>query len=351
MPSGGMERDSLSAVSGRPIRCAATPMSDHARPDQLPSAPLPRSGVAGHLGMGLAALLQVLATAALVTVYLYAPRSESLEAAQIALGSLAILATLWVCWCCARIQQVASRLTILLRGVRDGREPVASLAQLDGPLAALASACHDLAHDLRAEKARTSQLENETRQRIANRTHALERTIGTLRQQAARDGLTGLFNRRSMDAYLPDAINRCRSAGAALCLLMIDIDYFKPLNDTLGHASGDQMLKSVAQIIRSTIREHDLAFRSGGDEFVVVLEECDGAAGRVIADRLAALGDSLGRTFRLIPPPALSIGQTTLAEAKEPTAAGAPARADEALYLIKAAHHAASASSSPRKSA
>lgn len=262
-----------------------------------------------------------------------------------------MLATLYVYVCCGRIEQSAERLGNLLRDVRDGREPIASLAQNAGPLGEVAAACHDLAHDLKTEKARAAHLENEVRQRIANRTQALERTIGALRQQAARDGLTGLFNRRSLDAYLPDAVERCRSAGAPLCLLMLDIDYFKPLNDTLGHASGDQMLKSVAQIIRSTIRENDLAFRCGGDEFVVVLEECDSGAGRAIAERLGALGDALGRTFRLIPPPTLSVGRAMLAEARTPTASGLLERADEALYLVKAAHHSASASQPPSKSA
>jgi diguanylate cyclase (GGDEF)-like protein len=131
---------------------------------------------------------------------------------------------------------------------------------------------------------------------------------------------------------------------------MIDIDYFKPLNDTLGHAAGDQMLKSVAQIIRSTIRENDLAFRNGGDEFVVVLEECDAATGRVMAERLGALGDSLGRTFRLIPPPCLSIGLTTLAEVKDADAPALLRRADEVLYQVKALHHVTAADHS-RKSA
>jgi diguanylate cyclase (GGDEF)-like protein len=268
-----------------------------------------------------------------------------------ALGALAMVGTGCVLLCCARIEQTASRMSILLRAIREGREPVASLSRVSGPLAALASACHDLAHDLKMEKARAAHLENETRQRIANRTQALERTIGTLRQQAARDGLTGLFNRRSLDAYLPDAIERCQSAGTPLCLLMLDIDYFKPLNDTLGHASGDQMLKSLAQIIRSTVRENDLAFRSGGDEFVVVLEESDGAAGRVIAERLAGLGDSLGRTFRLMPPPTLSVGIATLAELEEASAPALLARADESLYQVKAAHHSASTSTRPLKSA
>ena len=126
--------------------------------------------------------------------------------------------------------------------------------------------------DSRRKRAEAAALEHETRQRIANRTDALERTIGSLRQQATRDVLTGLFNRRMLEEYLPQAVKRCKEARIGLCLLMIDVDHFKLLNDTLGHAAGDELLKTIGQLIRSTIREKDLAFRCGGDEFVVQLE-------------------------------------------------------------------------------
>ena len=292
---------------------------------------------------------QVLTTAGLVAASIWDRRPANPGVLQLLLGIVAVGTAIWIAVRCDRLVRGVGRIAALLTDVRLGREPVRSLEGFDAPLRELVSGCHDLAHDLRMERARTAQLESEVRQRIANRTQALERTIGTLRQQAARDGLTGLFNRRSLDAYLPDAMQRCASSGMPLCVLMIDIDHFKPLNDTLGHAAGDQMLKAVAQIIRSTIRENDLAFRNGGDEFVVVLEECDAATGRVMADRLTALGDSMGRTFRLVPPPSLSIGLTTLADVKDATAPALLRRADEVLYQVKALHHATG--SHTRKSA
>jgi diguanylate cyclase (GGDEF)-like protein len=279
-------------------------------------------------------------------------RSGAIGIWEIVLAGIAALGAVFTAIRCGRLERGVCGISFLVTEVRRGFEPVSAFSDFGGPVSGLALACHDLAHDLRMERWRTAKLQDEIRQRIANRTQALERTIGALRQQAAKDGLTGLFNRRSLDAYLPDAVERCGSAGAPLCVLMIDIDHFKPLNDTLGHAAGDQMLKSVAQIIRSTIRENDLAFRNGGDEFVVVLEECDEATGRVIAERLGALGDSLGRTFRLLPPPSLSVGLTMLSELKGPTAAALLRRADEVLYQVKAAHHAASGTTGPsRKSA
>ena len=164
----------------------------------------------------------------------------------------------------------------------------------------MAAICQELLRDRRHEQLRVRQLELEIRQRVASRTEALERTIGSLRNQASRDGLTGLMNRRALDTYLPDAIDRCQRAAIGLCVLMLDIDDFKPLNDTLGHAAGDDVLRSLAQIIRSTIPETDAAFRCGGDEFVVVLEDHSPAAGAAVAERIGSLADALGKTFRVL---------------------------------------------------
>jgi diguanylate cyclase (GGDEF)-like protein len=267
---------------------------------------------------------------------------------ELALASGLLVSVIWKSIYPSGIQRDIIRLASLVSDIRKGRDPIESLSQFKSPVGLLSSIYADLICDLRQERVRTAELENEVRQRVATRTESLERTIGALRQQAAKDGLTGLFNRRMLDGYLPDAIERCKAAGTPLNLLMIDIDHFKPLNDTLGHAAGDQMLRSVAQIIRSTIRETDLAFRNGGDEFVVVLEGCNDATAQALADRLNSLGGALGRTFRLTTPPILSIGMTSLAKLKDATAPAMLREADAALYVVKAAHHAAVPVSPPR---
>src|SRR5690606_14641280 len=133
------------------------------------------------------------------------------------------------------------------------------------PVAALLA---EILHDLRQQKTAVAELHAETRQRVAQRTDALERQLGSLRQQASRDKLTGLYNRRMLDQCLNQLVDECRAGRRALCLLMMDADYFKQLNDTLGHAAGDDLLRSIGQIIRSALREQDLAFRYGGDEFI-----------------------------------------------------------------------------------
>lgn len=320
-------------------------MSDSPQtPNETPEADAQPVSRDWRWGPRLPVVLQLLIATALGAAILSRHPLDWLDYVELTLCGLLIGTSA----CCGMIRtsvigRRARDLHRLIIDVRNGREPVESLSTFECPpaLAGLTFVCHDMARELREERSRIAHLEHETRQRIANRTEALERTIGTLRPQAAKDALTGLFNRRSLDAYLPDAIARCRSAGVPLAVLMVDVDHFKPLNDTLGHAAGDQMLRAVAQLIRSTIRENDVAFRNGGDEFVAVLEECDAQAARAIAARLDSLGASLGRTFRLVPPPALSIGVATLDAVKDADAPALLRKADEALYLVKSAHHAA----------
>ena len=238
-----------------------------------------------------------------------------------------------------RYNEPLARLIELLPKCRSGEEPIEALRSVGGAMAPVALLCQDLLRDRRHEELRVRQLEVETRQRVASRTEALERTIGSLRNQASRDGLTGLMNRRALDSYLPDAIDRCRRANLGLCVLMMDIDHFKPLNDTLGHAAGDEMLRSLAQIIRSTIPDTDGAFRCGGDEFVVVLEDHTPAAGAAVAERIGSLVDALGKTFRVANAPRLSIGISSIEQIADKTAGGLLAAADEQLYKVKSERH------------
>ncbi|MEM9295894.1 MAG: GGDEF domain-containing protein [Planctomycetota bacterium] len=115
----------------------------------------------------------------------------------------------------------------------------------------------------------------------------LEDAVQTLEQIAATDPLTGLANRRSFAASLERRFAEARRSGHELSLLAIDLDGFKELNDTLGHAAGDRMLMEASASLMACCRRSDVAARFGGDEFVVLLPDTDTGAAVAVAQRIA----------------------------------------------------------------
>jgi diguanylate cyclase (GGDEF)-like protein len=228
------------------------------------------------------------------------------------------------------------RLIRLTSQAHRGEVPIEELSNVNGGITLLVPVIQDLLHEIKQQRNEIATLNEEMRARVAHRTDALERKIGFLQLQAMRDVLTGLYNRRALDTELPRVVESFRGGGPGACLLMIDVDNFKPLNDTLGHAAGDQLLKEIGQIIRCTIREDDLGFRYGGDEFVVLLHGCSSATGQSIATRLETLVKELTRPLHVAQLPQLSIGICSLDELKDPTAKSVLNAADERLYAVKA---------------
>jgi diguanylate cyclase (GGDEF)-like protein len=231
----------------------------------------------------------------------------------------------------------ARTLADLLAQVRAGDAAIEALSDIRGGLVDLVPVIQQVLHDTRQQKQALAELNDEIRQRVANRTDALERQIGSLRQQATRDSLTGLFNRRMLDAYLPQLLARCRTERLDLSLLMIDVDHFKPLNDTLGHGAGDNLLRDIAHIIRSSVRDQDAAFRIGGDEFAVLLPGAGDPVAQAIASRMRDLVDALARPLRVPVAPALSIGVASLSQMRNSDAPAMLKEADRKLYEMKAA--------------
>lgn len=99
----------------------------------------------------------------------------------------------------------------------------------------------------------------------------LEEENRHLKNLSIRDGLTGLYNKRFFNSQLKVEISRTRRTGEPFCLIFIDLDNFKRVNDTLGHAKGDEFLVKVSRRMRAKVRPTDFACRFGGDEFVVIL--------------------------------------------------------------------------------
>ncbi|HEY4484868.1 MAG TPA: diguanylate cyclase [Nitrospiria bacterium] len=105
-----------------------------------------------------------------------------------------------------------------------------------------------------------------------------------IREQAVRDGLTGLYNFRFFQEALKNEVIRSKRHGRRLCLLMIDVDYFKGYNDRHGHPMGDQVLKDLGRIFIDRMRQSDFVARYGGEEFAVILPETDRTQGLNVAE-------------------------------------------------------------------
>ena len=110
------------------------------------------------------------------------------------------------------------------------------------------------------------------RARILRANEELTNALATIEDLATHDSLTGLPNRVSMNAALQHAVNTAQRRKEGLAIFFIDLDNFKSVNDTLGHPSGDQLLREIARRVRASIRDSDLVARLGGDEFVVMVE-------------------------------------------------------------------------------
>jgi diguanylate cyclase (GGDEF)-like protein len=113
-----------------------------------------------------------------------------------------------------------------------------------------------------------------------------EQKFQALATNATRDGLTGLYDKTTFTRLMTDELARQARFGRPVTLVLVDIDHFKVLNDTFGHADGDVVLAQVAELIAQQARSTDSCGRFGGEEFGVVLPEVDTAAGRVLAERI-----------------------------------------------------------------
>ncbi len=112
------------------------------------------------------------------------------------------------------------------------------------------------------------------------------KALNELKQNANNDGLTGLLNRKQIDKRLEQEVNRSKRYQTPLCILMLDIDHFKKINDRFGHITGDAVLKDIAKTIKKTIRQNDYCGRFGGEEFLIILPETGVETGYIAAERI-----------------------------------------------------------------
>ena len=154
-------------------------------------------------------------------------------------------------------------------------------------------------------------------------------------QLATHDALTELYNRRHFIEIADKEIARAIRHQRPLALCIVDVDLFKPVNDRYGHISGDEVLRQIAELLRGHARSDDLAARIGGEEFALLLSECDATAATTFAERLreavaSAVFTPGGEPQRIT----ISIGIAELSPGRD-TRAALMAAADAALYRAK----------------
>ncbi|MDX6539569.1 MAG: two-component system, OmpR family, response regulator RpaB [Gaiellales bacterium] len=147
-----------------------------------------------------------------------------------------------------------------------------------------------------------------------------------------RDGLTGLPNRRTFDEYIDSMFAPGSQTGLPFALVLLDIDHFKRVNDTQGHAAGDQVLRDLATVAVRQLRAGEQVFRIGGEEFAVVVHG-DRNAGVIVAERLRTAVESESRSPRL---PTISAGVAAFPQDAH-TREQLFHQADQALYAAKEA--------------
>ena len=189
-----------------------------------------------------------------------------------------------------------------------------------------------LISELTAANAALERRVEERTQRLRDQNQALREARDRIEQLSRKDALTGLTNRRWLDEVLHGEAERAQRYDVPFCVVMVDLDHFKDVNDTFGHVVGDQVLIAVARSLESAARMSDVVARYGGEEFLALLPNSAMEQAWVLAERMRAGVRSIPLSFRAEPMTA-SFGVAQWRP--DDTVTGLVERADEALYQAK----------------
>jgi two-component system cell cycle response regulator len=231
------------------------------------------------------------------------------------------------------------RLCSQLRSIPEARQVPILVIVSDGDRRKLTQALEMGVNDYLTRPVDRNELVARVRTQLRKKRYAdrLRRNVQLSLEMAITDQLTGLHNRRYMASHLDNLLTQSTRAGKPLAFVIMDIDYFKSVNDNYGHDIGDEVLREFAKRIGSNVRGIDLACRYGGEEFVVVMPETDAAYAYAVAERLRK---SIETTpVDITSPPGklnitISIG-IAASEGAGDTADKLLRRADQALYSAK----------------
>jgi diguanylate cyclase (GGDEF)-like protein len=163
----------------------------------------------------------------------------------------------------------------------------------------------------------------------------LDEALAIIAEQSVRDAMTGVYNRRKLEAAIAEEVIRAVRYKRPLCMLMLDIDHFKRVNDTLGHLAGDEVIRHVAKTAMTCLRTSDILGRYGGEEFGILLPEVSSTGALVVGERVrssvaASPASFEGKSVAVT----ISVGISEL-RTDGSTPSNLVAEADEALYASK----------------
>jgi diguanylate cyclase (GGDEF)-like protein len=309
--------------------------SDPATPPTAPpsGAPRPDRSVAVWLLAGFAGITAAALAAAMAGTWSLPRLGQILLA--LALGSITTLAL--APWTQAmRASRQLRDITRLVRWLSSGGGPGA-LPQLESDSDEVAELYRAIRRTL--ESATAHRVEAKTLRRTMDESIRKEtgRATDRLRREAQSDALTGLGNRRAFDEQVDGLLEEAVRQGHILTALVVDIDNFKAINDTLGHPVGDECLSFVGSLLAAGLRSQDRAYRYGGDEFVVLMPGATAEAAEAVARRIAALFAQMPWPHRAVARPTFSIGVAAARPGDAMDARELVRRADEAMYSVKRA--------------
>ena len=244
----------------------------------------------------------------------------------------------------AKLQQEVQKFAYMLEGAGQdtasyGKTLNVAASQLSsGNVAQIKAVVEGMIAATRAMEAKHKSLEQELKT-SANEVSALKNRIETIRQESLIDALTGLANRRCFDERMQQAVHEAQTEGGDLCLLFADVDHFKKFNDTWGHATGDQVLRLVAQCLKANTKGRDTAARYGGEEFAVILPHTSVENAIRLAEQIRRAVESKKIVKRST---GETLGSITMSLGVAKFAMGEPIadvvnRADQCLYAAKKA--------------
>ena len=261
---------------------------------------------------------------------------DQLQNILLVFGSSATLVFLLLAWWSAgRISRPLEQLAHVAERIEQGDESAAvPMKATTTEVRALSQAISSMANSLIARRLKLLQANEQLEEKVVLRTRELQEANIKLEHLARTDPLTGMLNRLAANERLEEEFARLQRTHSAYALLLLDIDHFKRINDSYGHPVGDQALQFVARLVRETIRNSDLLYRVGGEEFLVLLPATHGSAAMAVAEKVrACVAES----------PEPTVGQITLsigiaqAQVDDASSDDAILRADHGLYAAKAA--------------